>query len=728
MFARRFESLTDRFFAADHGLLRLRFAARAVVTVGLAVLVQYLLGFPLPVLLLGAIGSMMCSTTLRTGTPWQRGVNILLFAPVMIASLSLSTLLAPHRVFGDIAFVVVMFLAVYVRRFDQLGLSLGMGAFIAYFFATFLKASPQMLPAMYLAICIGAASCAISALLIFRENPQSLLHRATVSVRAQVARLIEELAHVLESGEVPQSDTLPPRIARQTARMHETTLQIEDHAQLIGLSPRWQRYLVDSELAADRLARTIVRALCGELSAETRATLVEDLRGLHRFVDRDPRAALEVDTDALLARIARYDIRGDPSLLPSAPDQHTLLVHRAIREFLLSVVQLRRLTVRTEESAAKERDTEGEPDEADTEQPGPRLMDSTRSAIQAALGGALAIIGGEFLSEQRWYWAVIAGFVVFGGTTSRGDLFVKGWRRVWGTLAGIIIGTVLGTALHGDQIVNLVVLLVCIFLAFYSIRVSYGMMTFFITVMLGMLYDILGTFSGSVLLLRLAETAIGVLAAGIAATIVLPKRTRTTAVAALHDYFEALSGQLRDAERLLVYREHTDLIASTREVDRAAGTARTAILPMTHPMSPARLRRGQATRLSTLVEESALAARNLARAADPGALAGLPAGIRALHRLIANTTALAEATGSRRTVAKLTSGPTLAPTVDVRALAAINNEGVAERLSVLHLRRTVNTIDRLDKVLLGMAPPLEQTVTVPSDQDHRADEHPASRC
>ncbi|WP_156934946.1 FUSC family protein [Pseudonocardia spinosispora] len=762
MIVRWLASLADRFFASDHGMVRFRYAAQAVLSVVLAVGVLAPMGLPSTELLFGAVAAMVCSTSMRTGTVGQRAVNILIFGPVMALSLTVATLLTPYPIVGDAVFVLVMFTAVYVRRFDQLGNSLGMGAFMAFFFAMFLKAAPAQLPLMYFAVLVGLLSCSISALLVFRETPASVLRRTTGSIRAQVARLIEELAKLLDDGEpLPESDELPHGVARQASLMHQTTLQIEDYADLLGLDPQWQRQLVDAELSADRLARSTVRALGDGLDAATRADLAEDMRGLHRFVDRNPTAALTLDVDELLNRIARYDIRGDAGQLATKPEHHTLLVRRAIRELLLSVVQMRQTTTRvlSEPPVARKPGevSEREPtledaddlvadverDAASPTGPDARLDvgpdgkllvpeddkpseaashhheigASTRSAIQAAIGGALAIMGGELLSDQRWYWAVIAGFIVFAGTTSRGDLLVKGWRRVWGTLLGIIAGTVLATLLAGNKPVNLVLLLICIFLAFYSLRVSYGMMTFFITVMLGMLYDILGTFTPDLLLLRLEETAIGVGSSAIAAMLVLPTRTRSTVLTELHDYFIALHDQLRDAERLLVHADRVSVIAATREVDRAATDVRTAIAPMLHRLSPSRVRRGHATRLLTLTEESSLAARNLARAAEPGALAELPAAGETLDRMIANTEVLLAATGTPPATAKLVSGPALAPTVDVRALAEANaGGGEPSRITVLHLRRTINSLDRLDKLLLGMAAPLAQTISVPRHQ------------
>jgi uncharacterized membrane protein YccC len=739
--ARWLASLADRFFAADPGMLRFRFAARAVLSVVLAAGVLAALRLPVTALLLGCVAAMICSTSMRVGTAAQRAVNIVLFALAMALSATLATLLSPHRIISDAVFVAVVFLGVSLRRFDQLGSSIGMGTFMAYFFATYLHLAPTMLPLAYLGIGIGALSCAVMALLVFRDTPTKTLGRTLVSVRAQVARLIDVLANLLEDGDRPPAGgDLPRAVARQATRMHETVLQIEDGADAFGVNPRWQRQLVDAELSADRLARATVRALADDLDAATRADLAADLRGLHRYLDRNPKPALALDIGELLARIARYDIQGDPGSLASSPEHHTLLVRRAIRELLLSMVEIRRTTVRmlNEPGAAgaaddseAEREAELEEDAGEGLEPGPDpaggepaeearrsrgLAPSTRAAIQAAIGGALAILGGELLSADRWYWAVIAGYIVFAGTTSRGDLLVKGWRRVWGTLLGIIAGTVLATLLAGHTALNVVVALTCIFLAFYTLRVSYATMTFFITVMLGMLYDILGTFSPDVLLTRLAETAIGVAGSMIAAMLVLPTRTRETVLAKLHDYFAALHTELVDAERLLVQADRVSVIAATRELDRAATELRAAIAPMLHPLSPSRVRRGQATRLLTLTDESSLAARNLAQAAEPGALAGIPEAVETLDRLIANTEVLLAATVHPSKPARLVSGSQLAPRVNVSAGAATNGAGELDRIHVLHLRRVINCLDRLDKQLLGMAAPLAQTVAVPADR------------
>lgn len=692
-----------------------------------ALLLLSALGFPTPSLLLGAVTAMMSSVSLRTGTFNQRAVNLLLLAPVMIVSLTIATFLAPHRILGDLAFLAVMFIAVYLQRIPQLGMSLGFGAFMAFFFAMFLKQPVGVLPHSYLGIVLGVCCTAVLAFVVFRDTPQRNLQRVTTSVRAQVATLIATLVQMLESADTEiTGDQLPPRLSRLTARLHDTTLQVEDHADALGLAKPWQRRLVDAELAVDRLVRTTVRVVASEAPQTARRELAADMAGLLRFLRRGA-SEVNVDEDEVLLRIARYDIRGDASLLPSQPEHQQLMVHRAIRELLLSLLRIRR-TSDTPSAPAETPTPEADEDAPDAgEQSSPALLHSTRSAIQATVGGALAIVGGELLSAQRWYWAVIAGFVVFAGTSSRGDLLVKGWRRIWGTLAGILAGTVLATLFAGDHAVNVAVLMVCIFFAFYFVAVSYGLMTFFITIMLGMLYDLLGSFTPDLLLLRLEETAIGVAASVLAAMVVLPAKTGPKALSALNAFLRSLHAELDALMQVLVYRASIELIPSTRELDRNASQVTMAFAPLSHRMSPWRGRRGTAARLETLSTELASAARNLARSADPGSLAGLPAAIRTLHRLISNVEQLIAATDAPPKPAAVVSGPMLAPAVDVRALAAANSAGVPDRIPVLHLRRTVNGLDRMDELVLGLAVPLEVDVRVPDSREHEHDQHPAKR-
>ena len=82
----------------------------------------------------------------------------LLPVPVAALSSTVAALLAPDQLASDIVFGVVVFIAVYIRRFGPRGRALGMVAFMAYFFNLFLRAGVHELPWMIVAVLVGTLS------------------------------------------------------------------------------------------------------------------------------------------------------------------------------------------------------------------------------------------------------------------------------------------------------------------------------------------------------------------------------------------------------------------------------------------------------------------------------------------------------------------------------------------------------------------------------------------
>jgi hypothetical protein len=131
------------------------------------------------------------------------------------------------------------------------------------------------------------------------------------------------------------------------------------------------------------------------------------------------------------------------------------------------------------------------------------------------------------LAPTRWYWAVIAAFVIFAGTNSWAETLTKGWQRLLGTVLGVPCGLLVATLFAGDKTASLAAIFVCLFCAFYFMTVTYSLMTFWITTMLALLYGLLGEFSVGVLMLRIEETAIGAVIGIAVAILVLPTNART---------------------------------------------------------------------------------------------------------------------------------------------------------------------------------------------------------
>ncbi|WP_030045574.1 FUSC family protein, partial [Streptomyces resistomycificus] len=166
----------------------------------------------------------------------------------------------------------------------------------------------------------------------------------------------------------------------------------------------------------------------------------------------------------------------------------------------------------------------GEDDDRDEELTGLRRP-TTRAAVQVAVGSSLAIVGGELLSSHRWYWAVLTCWIVFINTSSTGEILVKGYRRLLGTVFGVVAGIVLAGLVGQHTWTAFAVVLLCLFAMFYTAPLSYTLMSFFVTAALGVLYTLLHTYSFSVLVLRVEETALGAVCGIVAAAFVLPVRT-----------------------------------------------------------------------------------------------------------------------------------------------------------------------------------------------------------
>jgi len=115
---------------------------------------------------------------------------------------------------------------------------------------------------------------------------------------------------------------------------------------------------------------------------------------------------------------------------------------------------------------------------------------------------------------------------------------------------------------------------VAIFLGFYFIQVSYGAMTFFISIVLCLVYGMTGALTFEVLKLRIGETIIGAMAGAVVAFLVFPAKTRGALDVALLKWFDALRALLNAAggngPGLELIRLSQSLDAAYRDVTTAA--------------------------------------------------------------------------------------------------------------------------------------------------------------
>ncbi|SFQ54703.1 Fusaric acid resistance protein-like [Amycolatopsis arida] len=727
---RAWERVVDRLAAADPGYLRLRVATSAVLGVVIAVAVLGALGWPLGVLLVGAISAMMPAFTVNDRTPGRQAVTLLWAVVVGAVSLTAASLGAAVPPVDNVVFVLLIFVAVYAQRFGPRGVALGSIAFFLFFFAMFLGIRVGQVPSLLLALVVGLTAHALVRFAVLPRRPERELLRVRRAFRARLGAVARAAAGYLAAGGGRRAGR---QLRRADARLHECVLLIEDTADalftaeaasgtadaLFTAEPAsdtakapssageadaderaaglLRRRAIEVELAAQWLSITTRRTCREELTAAQRDELVTALRRLDALIERDPK---ELPLISATDEFSRMLVEGSRLGARRRPGDE---LHRAIAELALADVNAQRIAER--DYSAEGDDSPNVPDGPDS----PNVSDTPtqpanavartantptgavntpgvvrggylRSAVQAVVGGGLAMVGGELVSPQRWYWAVLTVFVVFLGSSTTGATFVKGVRRLAGTLAGIFGGVFAALLVGGNTAATVALILVCVFGMVHTARVAQGVMTFFMTTMLGLLYSLLGTFSYGVFGIRLAETAVGVAAGVLAAVVIVPVRTRSAMLADIADVLADLRTFLDEGADLLAGTRNLSLIELSRTLDRGVERVRGTVEPLTHPINVRGARRDLGWYVLTTLEAIAFRARHVAARAEPGLLAGddrLPERVERIRRNLDRLLEVVRAPGSAGRAELVPAGdaPPADETDDPRRRAVLSSLG-----------------------------------------------------
>ncbi|MCM3849015.1 FUSC family protein [Pseudonocardia sp. DR1-2] len=568
----------DRFVASDPGLVRLVSAVRAVLAIASTLGVEYLVATttgtpPLVPMMLGAVVAMLASFGIFDATRAGQAVTLCFLALSMLAGMSVALLVDRNRLASLTAFVVVVFVAVWVRRFGLRYFVCGMGGFMGYFFALFLSLRPEMLPGVAFVVAVAIVWVMLLTLVLLPIRNDRVLRRMLRSFEARLAGLAGTVLAL--DGHAPgtaERERAEARLASLLVRVNEAALVIDgqlgtpaavaddDAARIV------RRAVFDAELAVTALTRVGPGALdCDDARAVLTALhggrwdAVRERAG--RVADRvaapGPRR-LAVDATVLA------DARADwTAALDTAPEGGPATVGEAAA--FAPAVQL--FAGNLPGSAGTVTRLHRPPDPG---RPASRLSLTTRQAVQVAVATAVAIAVGDALSEQRYYWAVLAAFIAFTGTATVAETVRKAAHRIVGTMIGLVGAIALVPVLGPDVAVVLPVILLSIFGALYLFRLSYALMIFFITLMLGELYALLGTFTVDLMVLRLEETVVGGLIGCAVSVLVLPTRTRSAAEEARRGLLDALAELLGTVDRALRRPGPCeDLRAGARALDAA---------------------------------------------------------------------------------------------------------------------------------------------------------------
>ena len=575
-------------------------------------------------MLVGGIVGMLSTFAVADTERRPLTLSMALMPIPMLGAMAVAVQFVHHRALGILAMAVVMGLGTYMVKFTprigQRAFLFGQMMFVGYIVGFLSRGAITSSDLGWIAAILWVAAAVnwVLKLAIFLPLRHGALMRTT---RACGARARAALAAAGELWAAPgerERSRARRRLARRLNRLNEAALI----ADALLAAPEWSTEeaharMFDVELDVQNIGRLVDALVAAELPGEVRAAVADCLARVGARHVQDAGPGLEVmrafGGDA--ARIASRPLeagrvlrlcaaledwtrtRGVLRARVAAADPRSPVAYATPVTLFLG--NLPGASLVSQEAAA--------PPGSLQERFGLDLP--AQSAIRLTIAVVAAAALGSLLSTERFYWAVLAVFISFVGTSTSGEQVYKAGNRVAGTVIGILIGSLLAHAV-GASTWSVLVIVLALGIGIYFIRASYALMVIGITITVSQLYVQLGEYSNGLLVLRLEETAIGAAIAALAAVVVLPLRTSVATRVAVRAYYDALDALLARVLGRLdgAQPDPVGLSTLSRGVDAAAHELRSAALPLTR--SPFRRDTVQANLL--LFGQASHHARNLA--------------------------------------------------------------------------------------------------------------------
>src|SRR3954453_8017403 len=273
----------DRLAGADPGMTKMRTALQSVLGIAGGVGLVYLFvrrtgalqlpatagpaplvaahnhALPIVSMLLAGMVAMMAGFMVSDRTARGQLVSSLLLPVPMLAAMVAGLAVGPYYLPSLVFVVVLMTLAVYVRRWGPPGFRSGMLAFNGGFLGFFLHAQIGLKDLGWLAadMWIGVLASLLVRFLLLRPGAERTLARMRRSWDARARRLLQLSIEALETEDPDRTHALQRRLRRQVVRLNESTLMID--AQLAEAVPEsaaaQAQRLFDVELALSNCAR-----------------------------------------------------------------------------------------------------------------------------------------------------------------------------------------------------------------------------------------------------------------------------------------------------------------------------------------------------------------------------------------------------------------------------------------------------------------------------------------
>ena len=604
--------LRDRVVAADPGRFGLRTALRASIALGVTAILLLRFGGPLgPPVLLAIVGgevAMMSSSSVGDPTLRAQRVTLLLSVLASIGAVGLASLVSSVPALAIIVLCALVFGVVLARKIGPRGMAVGLLGFMGYFLALYVGARPAQLPALVAAILLGGGIAYVVHFWMVRERPERVRDAVLRAFRARVMLLLDELALDAASGSA--NTRRWRRIRRGTGRVGEVALALERAVGRVeGVTPAppirgWVSSLLHAEVAVDMLVEAAHRLGGRTDSRERHRALARMIRALQPWIDDgDERARDEARRLHRSLEASRTDEREwaeHPELWwRLARAMETLTAGRPWSMFPPIEADVAALPVGTFRA--------GGGGIAGVQGMSPDL----RLAIQATVAVGLSVVAGQLISAERWYWAVLAAFVVFVRATTVGETLSRAWQRIFGTVLGVAIGLAVAHLVGRHPLPASIVGLAAIFLAYYLMRIAYTGMIACFTIALALLYSEMGRAPTGLMELRLLETLAGATIGVVVSAVVLPSHSESRVRVLAAGVLRAATSAIERATTPGVSAERDDVLHDRiRDVDRALAELRNALRPLWGPNLP--LERTAVTRQGRIAAGLAYATRRLA--------------------------------------------------------------------------------------------------------------------
>jgi uncharacterized membrane protein YccC len=564
----------DRLLVLDPGLTGLRRATRGTGAVVGGVFSVYLLlqaagiRASLTVPLLAGMVALQATFAATAPTIREQQTTLGLQMVTALGCVAIGTELASNRDLQSLALLLLIFGAFFIRRYGNRYRAAGMIGFMTFYFSSLVHTTVPQLPQLAGAIVAGAAWAAVFAFLVLPDRPAQTARRMLRACTLRAALLLDRATAVAARGRA--APTSARALDHAVVTLHAAAVAA---AELLGSadgqaeeqpSAALRVFLFDVVLAIETIARAVGRLYAAEsdLPSDVQRRLLTCLRMLRdAFRDRDLyRRAAD------LARVvAALETASEATGSPTTPPPWLPPVRRvtAACRWIIADVQAEGPILTALERTARDGRTPlsvpaagdggrpsghaaGAPASPSGDRPPGRVDPGTAQAIQATVAGLVSIILGYVLSPTHQYWTVLAAFVVLANAGSIAKAYRRALHRVGGTLLGAVAGFGVAALVAGDPRLEVLFAFVCVFFALYLFSLAYGLMVFWVTVLLALMYDILlGGINAQLLQARFLDTLVGAAVGLLMSTVILPTRTSDEVRAGVTAYLAALEDFVR---------------------------------------------------------------------------------------------------------------------------------------------------------------------------------------